>query len=175
MPFFDKNTFECAKYICSKVLHTVKVCCIIFVRGHFMDNGHKNNEKFIAYIKNASIEHAVEYLLFRLGFKCNLQGTKFLQEAIVCKYTTKIDSLSKQLYPQIAAKYETKGERVERSIRHTINECYSSGNLNRANDLLGCNIISNYPPTNSEFISAICTWLRLERINETNQKPATAS
>ena len=130
-----------------------------------MDNfASRNNERFIAFVKHESVENVVEYLLFRLGFKSNLQGTKFLAEAIVKKYNTRIDSLCKQLYPQIAAKYDTKGERVERSIRHTINECYASGNLARANEMLGCQIVSNYPPTNSEFISSICTWIHLERM-----------
>lgn len=124
----------------------------------------KNNEKLSAFVKNESVENIAEYILFRLGFKSNLQGTKFLTDAIVRKYTTKIGSLCKQLYPQIAAKYDTKGQRVERSIRHAINECYASGNLARANDMLGCQIVdSNYPPTNSEFISSICTWIHLER------------
>ena len=132
----------------------------------------KHKERFDAFAKGDSVENIVEFILFRLGFKSNLQGTRFLQDAIVQKYSTQINSLCKQLYPQIAAKYHTKGERVERSIRHTINECYSSGNLVRANEMLGCRIVdSNYPPTNSEFISSICTWIHLERqyLNAANE------
>ena len=131
-----------------------------------MDNiSEKHKERFAAFVRNESVENIVEFILFRLGFKSNLQGTKFLQEAIVKKYNMQIGSLCKQLYPQIAAKYQTKSERVERSIRHTINECFASGNLVRANEMLGCHIVdSNYPPTNSEFISAICTWIHLEKM-----------
>ena len=136
--------------------------------------GNKHNERLVSFVKNDNVESFVELLLFRLGFKSNLQGTKFLAEAIVTMYTTKVDSLCKDLYPQIAVKYGTKGERVERSIRHTINECYASGKLTHANELLGCQIISNYPPTNSEFISSICTWIRVERVYvaSTKDKPA---
>ena len=130
----------------------------------------KANAKFDDVVRHESIEHVVEFLLFRLGFKSNLRGTRYLKEAIVSKYTTDVDSLCKQLYPSIAAKYDTKGERVERSIRHTINECYASGNLARANDMLGWQIVSNYPPTNSEFISSVCTWIRLEKMSANSSK-----
>ena len=126
-------------------------------------NGEKHDDKLTAFVKDESVENTVEFILFRLGFKSNLRGTRYLKEAIVAKYTTQVDSLCKHLYPQIAAKYGTKGERVERSIRHAINEWHAAGNLVRANEMLGWQMISNYPPTNSEFISLICTWLRLEK------------
>ena len=130
-----------------------------------MSNGiEKQRDRFAFFVKSESVENAVEFMLFQFGFKSNLQGTGFLKDAIVENYTTKIRSLSKGLYPRIAVKHDSTAERVERSIRHTINECFSAGNLVRANDLLGFQIISNYPPTNSEFISSICTWLRLERM-----------
>ena len=125
--------------------------------------GEKSNENFVAYVRRESVENVAELILFRLGFKSNLLGTQYLKEAIVSKYTTKIDSLCRHLYPLVATKFNTKSARVERSIRHTINECHASGKLLRANDLLGWQMVTNYPPTNSEFISSICTWMRLER------------
>lgn len=128
-------------------------------------NDSKDNPKdrFAHFVNYESVENAVEFILFRLGFKGNLQGTIFLKDAIVKNYATKIQCFSRDIYPQIAAKYDSTAERVERSIRHTINECFAAGNLVRANEMLGFQIISNYPPTNSEFISSVCTWLRLER------------
>ena len=129
-----------------------------------MDNiSERQSDRFATFLQHESVENIVELILFNLGFKSNLQGTKFLVEAIVKMYTTQIHWLCKQLYPQIAEKYNTKGQRVERSIRHAIYECYASGNLVRANEMLGCQIVNNYPPTNSEFISSVCTWLRIEK------------
>ena len=123
----------------------------------------KQNDSVSALVRSARVENIAELILFELGFKSNLQGTKFLAEAIVRKYGTKVSSMCRQLYPQIAEKFGTTGERVERCIRHAINVCYASGNLQKVNEMTGCRIVGRYPPTNSEFISSVCTWIHLER------------
>lgn len=123
----------------------------------------KQNDVVSDFVRSESVENIAELILFELGFKSNLQGTKFLADAIVRKYNTKVSSMCKQLYPQIGEKFGTTGERVERCIRHAINVCYISGNLLKVNEMSGCKIVGSYPPTNSEFISSVCTWIHLER------------
>lgn len=131
--------------------------------GAVMEYFGERNDEIIAFVRHESVENVAVYLLLQLGFKANLLGTTYLQEAIVQKYATNTNSLCKHLYPLVAAKYNATGERVERSIRHTINECHASGRLSCANEVLGWQMVGNYPPTNSEFISAICTWIHLKK------------
>jgi two-component system response regulator (stage 0 sporulation protein A) len=101
-------------------------------------------------------------VLFVLGFKSNLSGTGYLREAIVQMYDCKTCLICKELYPNIASKFNTTPQRVERCIRHAISTCVDSTTIFRFNDLCGVQVIDKrYSPTNSEFITQICTWLHL--------------
>lgn len=120
--------------------------------------------KAVEYVKSHDIESVAEMLLFVLGFKYNLCGTKYLKQGIVIRYGEE-NSLCKDLYNKIALHFCTTACRVERSIRHSICECYNAGHLAQINNLFRCHVFDeNYAPTNSQFISAVCTWIHLEKL-----------
>ncbi len=122
-----------------------------------------------SFVKNHQIQTVAEKLLFELGFKCNLLGTLYLKDAIVMQYQNGYCSLGKEVYPVIAARHNTTAQRVERSIRHALAVCYESQKPLEMGDLFGNSAITGqYSPSNGEFISVLCTWIHLEKAEETD-------
>lgn len=121
-------------------------------------------EKVRIFIQNNDMEAVAGTILFALGFKSKLSGTKYLHAALVEMQKIEECCLRRDLYPKIAEKFNTNSSCVERSIRHSINDCLIAGTLLRMNDLLGVPVVNGkYPPTNSELISSLSAWIRLER------------
>ena len=74
-----------------------------------------------------------------------------------------IGGITKELYPDIAKKYDTTVSRVERAIRHAIEVSWNRGNWDYMEELFGHSVdIDKAKPTNSEFIVTIADKLRLE-------------
>ena len=74
-----------------------------------------------------------------------------------------LNSITKQLYPTIAKKYDTTPSRVERAIRHAIEVAWSRGKMDTINDLFGYTVNAGKgKPANSEFIALISDKIRLE-------------
>lgn len=74
-----------------------------------------------------------------------------------------LNSITKLLYPSIAAKYQTTPSRVERAIRHAIEVAWSRGRMETLDALFGYTINTGKgKPTNSEFIALITDKLRLK-------------
>ena len=120
-----------------------------------------------------NVEVAIERLLFALSFRSKLHGTAYIKEAIELWYdmpsTTHV-VLSNDIYPQIAAKMCSTAERVERSIRNALHDCYQHGNLLLLNDLVQSDVVSTrYVPTNGEFLSSVVSWLRIQRREHSRQ------
>ena len=74
-----------------------------------------------------------------------------------------INQITKQLYPDIAKKYETTPSRVERAIRHAIEVAWGRGQTETVESIFGYTVsAAKGKPTNSEFIAMIADKLRLE-------------
>jgi two-component system response regulator (stage 0 sporulation protein A) len=74
-----------------------------------------------------------------------------------------LGAITKELYPAVAAKYDTTPSRVERAIRHAIEVAWNRGNLDAITRLFGYTVSHDRgKPTNSEFIAMIADKLRLE-------------
>ena len=74
-----------------------------------------------------------------------------------------LNSITKQLYPEIAKMHHTTSSRVERAIRHAIEVAWSRGKMDTINELFGYTINTGKgKPTNSEFIALISDKMRLE-------------
>ena len=105
-------------------------------------------------------------LMMYLGFKSKLVGTQFLLNAILFVYSkgaTEHVSYTNEVYPAVAKEMNSTVGRVERAIRNSIINCNDNGNLVAFYDLIHCQLTDpNYPPSNSELISSIVTFLHLE-------------
>jgi two-component system response regulator (stage 0 sporulation protein A) len=112
-----------------------------------------------------SLELEVTNIMHEIGVPAHIKGYQYLRDAImmVVKDLDIINSITKQLYPNIAKEYNTTPSRVERAIRHAIEVAWSRGQIDAINALFGYTISGvKGKPTNSEFIAMIADKLRLE-------------
>lgn len=111
------------------------------------------------------LETDVTDMIHEIGVPAHIKGYQYLREAIMMsvKDMEMLNSITKLLYPSIAAKYQTTPSRVERAIRHAIEVAWSRGRMETLDALFGYTINTGKgKPTNSEFIALITDKLRLK-------------
>lgn len=104
-------------------------------------------------------------IIHEIGVPAHIKGYQYLREAITMVYNNIeiLGAITKTLYPDIAAKYNTTPSRVERAIRHAIEVAWTRGNIDSISHLFGYTInISKAKPTNSEFIAMVADKLRID-------------
>ena len=115
--------------------------------------------------RNRSLDEKIANLFISVGIPAHIKGYQFLREAI--KITVDdpeiINSITKRLYPSIAAVFNTTPSKVERAIRHAIEVAWNRGKIENINNIFGMKIYSaNEKPTNSEFIALVADKMLLE-------------
>lgn len=111
------------------------------------------------------IESSVTKVIHEIGVPAHIKGYQYLRDAIMMaiKDMDIINSITKQLYPNIARQYNTTPSRVERAIRHAIEVAWGRGQVEVLDNLFGYTIqTAKGKPTNSEFIAMIADKLRLQ-------------
>jgi len=111
------------------------------------------------------LDQEVTRLIHLIGIPAHIKGYLYLRDAIMMVYgeVELLGLVTKQLYPQVAAKYHTTPSRVERAIRHAIEVAWNRGNLDTIERVFGHTISQERgKPTNSEFIAMIADQLRLK-------------
>ena len=114
---------------------------------------------------NANIEITVTNIMHEMGIPAHIKGYKYLREAImqVIDNNNMLESVTKELYPIVATKFDTVPNKVERSIRHAIEIAWRRGNLENFKTLFGyTRTEDNKRPTNSEFIAMVADKIQLE-------------
>ena len=112
-----------------------------------------------------NLEALVTNVIHEVGVPAHIKGYQYLREAImmVVNNIDIINQITKQLYPEIAVKYNTTPSRVERAIRHAIEVAWGRGQSETVENIFGYTIsAAKGKPTNSEFIAMISDKLRLE-------------
>lgn len=98
------------------------------------------------------------------GIPAHLRGYRYLQEAIAMTMEDMqaAGSITKLLYPPLAARHHVSSSIIERNIRNAIEEGWKNGN-----DVL-CEKVFGYSrskgarrPSNSEFIARAADWSRI--------------
>ena len=120
--------------------------------------------------KNINIYHnnlqiSVTKILHELGVPSHIKGYQYIREGILLIYNNPeiIGGITKELYPEIANKYDTTVSRVERAIRHAIEVSWNRGDWELMEEIFGHSVdIDKAKPTNSEFIVTVADKLRLE-------------
>lgn len=113
--------------------------------------------------KNLKI--SVTKLLHELGVPSHIKGYQYIRDGILILYDNPeiIGGITKELYPELANKYDTSVSRVERAIRHAIEVSWNRGNLDLMEEIFGHSVdYDKAKPTNSEFIVTIADKLKLE-------------
>ncbi len=109
-------------------------------------------------------------LLHSLGVPSHIKGYQYIRDSIIKMYENPdlIGAITKELYPSIAAKYETTPSRVERAIRHAIEISWNRGDYDLMDEIFGHSVdFDKSKPTNSEFIATIADKLRIEKRKKT--------
>lgn len=115
--------------------------------------------------KNKTLDERIANLFISVGIPAHIKGYQFLREAIKMTIETPeiINSITKQLCPGIAQRYQTSASKVERAIRHAIEVAWNRGKIENINNVFGIKIYApNEKPTNGEFIALVADKLLLE-------------
>lgn len=116
-----------------------------------------------------NLQISITKMLHELGMPSHIKGYQYIRDGIDMIYNNPeiIGGITKDLYPDIASKYDTTVSRVERAIRHAIEVSWNRGNWDFMEEVFGHSVdIDKAKPTNSEFIVTIADKLRLEYAKE---------
>lgn len=116
--------------------------------------------------KAENLDSKITNIMHRIGIPAHIKGYTFIREAIkmVVDNENYLGAVTKELYPEIAKKYNTTPSRVERAMRHAIEVAWGRGSNDLIKQLFGYTLIpsNKQKPTNSEFIAVVADKLRLE-------------
>jgi two-component system response regulator (stage 0 sporulation protein A) len=108
---------------------------------------------------HSSLDGQISAVLQNLMIPAHIKGYNFSREAIkmVLKDDTLLGCFSTIVYPEIAQKFNSTPSRVERAIRHAIEQSFYK---NRSHPFYARFKVKN--PTNCEFIALIVDKFKLE-------------
>lgn len=111
------------------------------------------------------IDLSISKMLHSLGVPSHIKGYQYIRDGIRMMYKepSLIGGITKELYPEIANRYDTTSSRVERAIRHAIEISWNRGDYDLMEDIFGHSVdYDRAKPTNSEFIATLADKLRLD-------------
>ncbi len=104
-------------------------------------------------------------LLHNLGIPSHVRGYQYIKEGILIVYRSnnQMAYITKDVYPEIARKYDTTATRVERAIRHAIEISWNRGDINLMESIFGNSLnVNRDKPTNSEYIVTLADKLKVD-------------
>ena len=116
-------------------------------------------------LKYGNLQIAITKILHELGIPSHIKGYQYIREGIGIVYNRPetVGGITKELYPELAQKFDTTVSRVERAIRHAIEVSWNRGSWELMEEIFGHSVdIDRAKPTNSEFIVTIADKLKLE-------------
>ena len=112
-----------------------------------------------------NLELEVTNLMHAVGIPPHMIGYQYLREAIMqsSNSTRAFTSVTKVLYPEVAKRFESTPQKVERAIRNAIESAWIRGRNGHNPAIFGGLInFSKDKPTNSEFIAMMSDRLKVE-------------
>ena len=109
---------------------------------------------------------AISKLLHQLGIPSHIKGYSYIRESVFLFYKNSdaYSGITKEIYPEVAAKFSTTASRVERAIRHAIEVSWTRGDYDLMEEIFGNSVaFDRAKPTNSEFIATIADRLRFDK------------
>ena len=116
-------------------------------------------------IYNQDLKVCVTKILHELGVPSHIKGYQYIRDSILILYDNPdiIGGITKELYPEIASRFNTSVSRVERAIRHAIEVSWNRGNIDLMEEIFGHSVdYDKAKPTNSEFIVTVADKLKIE-------------
>ena len=127
-----------------------------------------SSKKSINILSN-NIQISISKMLHELGMPSHIKGYQYIREAISMVYDNPsiVGGITKELYPELATRFDTTVSRVERAIRHAIEVSWNRGDWDFMEEVFGHSVdIDKAKPTNSEFIVTIADKLILEYVRQ---------
>ena len=92
-----------------------------------------------------SLDEEITSIFLTIGIPAHIKGYHFLREAVkmVMDNQDLINSITKQLYPGVAKRFNSTPSKVERAIRHAIEVAWTRGRIENINHIFGYNIYTN--------------------------------
>ena len=143
------------------------------ISAELIDHLSNNNNIWIEAVNNlqstnhseVKLEHDITTILKQVGIPAHLKGYMYLRTAILMVYSDieLLGQITKRLYPNIARQYSTTASRVEKAIRHAIENSWNQGDKRKINTIIRAATDSiKGKPTNSEFIALIADKLKIK-------------
>jgi len=109
--------------------------------------------------RSSSPEDELEYILLRLGFKAGNNRYGYIRLAVLERYKCSGTTLSKGVYPAVAASFNTGTDSVEKAIRDGIRYAKTAGNAALWQSYFPA-LRPGKCPTNEEFINRMAIAIR---------------
>jgi len=125
-----------------------------------------NEETSVTEESDNIIQLAISKLLHSLGIPSHIKGYQYIRESIYLMYQNPnlISGITKEVYPEIAMRFDTTASRVERAIRHAIEVSWNRGDYELMEEIFGHSVdYDRAKPTNSEFIATLADKLRIDK------------
>ena len=107
------------------------------------------------------MEQKIYDILNELGVPFGVLGRQYIVRAVAIIFQNGRMAMTKELYPQLAAEFETTSARAERAIRHAIERVFDSGNVAAIGKYFGANVdYRKGKLTNTDFIYGLAEYLR---------------
>lgn len=119
----------------------------------------------ITTVKDCDMEKYITEIMLDVGVPAHLKGYHYLRDAILLsgRDMEAVASVTKLLYPEIARRFKTTDQKVERAIRNAIEVSWNRGNTKTFEKMFGYSALSGRTrPTNSEYIARIADKIRLD-------------
>ncbi len=126
-------------------------------------NSKKSGKNIDLHYNNIQI--SITKILHELGIPSHIKGYQYIRDGVcmIFEHPEMIGGITKELYPELALKFDTTVSRVERAIRHAIEVSWNRGNWDLMEEIFGNSVdIDRAKPTNSEFIVTVADKLRLD-------------
>jgi two-component system response regulator (stage 0 sporulation protein A) len=117
--------------------------------------------------KVTSLDEKISNIFITIGIPPHIKGYAYLREGIKMAVENPdiINSITKELYPNIGKKFNTSASKVERAIRHAIEVAWNRGRVDAISSIFGAKVyLGTDRPTNSEFIALVADKLILETL-----------
>ncbi len=118
----------------------------------------KNNKGF-------NLESSLTDLLHNLGIPSHIRGYNYIRDGIllIVQNDKSISFITKDIYPEVAKKYNTTPSRVERAIRHAIEISWTRGDVDLMDEIFGNSLnLNRDKPTNAEYIVTLADRIKVK-------------
>ena len=170
----DKKIIVATSYNASEVIRQVseygvnyyilKPFDFVDLEKRILDVCNKKSGKSLDLHYN-NLQISITKILHELGIPSHIKGYQYIRDGVglVFENPDIIGGITKELYPELATKFDTTVSRVERAIRHAIEVSWNRGNWDLMEEIFGNSVdIDRAKPTNSEFIVTVADKLRLD-------------